>query len=306
MRVGIGLPQVVGPGGFDPARARAFLARAEELGFESLWVQEHVLGPDTLLSPFEALSFAAACTERIRLGCAVLVLPLHHPVRLARAVASLDHLSGGRLDLGVVAGGPNRPYGAFGLSPEGAIARFNENLAVMQALWRDDTVDLDGRFVHLEGASVGLKPVQSPHPPLWFGGNHPAALRRAVRLGQGFIGAGSQTTAAFADQVRLVASERDARGVTDFQIAKRVYLLLDDDPERARARAGAALQRLYGGLPADRALAFAVSGPPAACVAGLRAVLDAGAELVVVTLLEDEADQMERLAGEVLPRLAPS
>lgn len=303
MRFAVGIPQQVPATGFDREAFCGYLARAEQAGFEGAWVQEQLLGRAPLLSPIEALCFAAACTERIRLGCAVLVTPLHSPVHLARELASLDQLSCGRLDVGVVAGGRSRPFAAFGLSPDGAVSRFTEGLAVLKALWTEDEVTFAGRFSTLESASVGLKPVQRPHPPIWLGGNHPDALRRAVSLGQGFVGAGSQPTSSFAEQaalVRRLCAERDVEG---FQVAKRVYVAVDDDPRRARNSIASRLQSLYPRLSVEEALSFAVAGTPEECVEGLRAVADAGAGMIVLTTLYDEREQLERLAAEVVPRL---
>ena len=148
------------------------------------------------------------------------------------------------------------------------------------------------------------KPFQKLYPPLWFGGNAPAALRRAVRHGDGFIGAGSQTTAAFAAQVPVVREALAEQGRSGFRIAKRVYLAVDDDAARARERLSAALHRLYGFFRLPDLTPVTVSGPPAACVEGLRAVADAGAEMILLNPLFDEAEQMERLAAEVMPHLA--
>jgi alkanesulfonate monooxygenase SsuD/methylene tetrahydromethanopterin reductase-like flavin-dependent oxidoreductase (luciferase family) len=146
------------------------------------------------------------------------------------------------------------------------------------------------------------KPVQKPHPPIWIGGNHPAALRRAVRLGDGFFGAGSQTTSQFAEQVHVVRGEltQSGRDPAAFPIAKRVYIHVDDDPARASERIETALARHYG---RGGWSAVAVSGPPPACAAALREVADAGAELILLNPLVDDAQQMERLAAEVTPEL---
>jgi alkanesulfonate monooxygenase SsuD/methylene tetrahydromethanopterin reductase-like flavin-dependent oxidoreductase (luciferase family) len=147
------------------------------------------------------------------------------------------------------------------------------------------------------------KPAQRPHPPIWVGGNAPAALRRAVRIGDGFFGAGSQTTAQFAEQVGVVRDEIAAtcKDADSFQIAKRVYVHVDDDRDRALEQVDAALAHHYGrgGLSP-----VAVYGPPAACAEGLREVVDAGAELILLNPLVDEAQQMERLAAEVIPKLS--
>ena len=121
------------------------------------------------------------------------------------------------------------------------------------------------------------KPFQKPYPPLWFGGSHPAALRRSVRHGDGFFGAGSTTTASFVDQVRTVRSVLDESGrdPAGFRIAKRVYIAVDDEPDRARKRTSDALIDFYGERGAGL-LPVAVTGSPGDCAAGLQAVVDAG------------------------------
>jgi probable F420-dependent oxidoreductase len=300
VRFAISIPQYAD--GFDPDRFRAHLQRAEALGFESGWTQEQILGSAGSLSPLETLTFAAACTERLRLGCAVLVLPLHNPLHLAKAIASLDCLSGGRAEVGVVSGGKGRPFAAFGVDPDRPVARFNEALALMKAFWTEKEISFDGSHWRLAHASMEPKPVQKPHPPVWFGGNHPNALKRAVRLGDGFFGAGSQTTEAFAAQVREIRRELAGQGrdPTSFQIAKRVYVYIDDDEAVARERIAAALARHYGGRGLED---VAVAGPPETCVQGLREVIEAGADLVLLNSLVDDAAQMERLAAEVVPHL---
>jgi alkanesulfonate monooxygenase SsuD/methylene tetrahydromethanopterin reductase-like flavin-dependent oxidoreductase (luciferase family) len=153
------------------------------------------------------MTYAAACNERLRLGCAVFVTPLHNPVHLAKSLSTLDQLSRGRLDVGVGTGGPNRPFAAFGVEPETYVARFSEGLQLMKACWTEPQIHFDGRFWELHEEAMEPKPFQKPHPPVWFGGSQPSALRRAVRHGDAFMGAGSTTTAAFADQVKVVRAE---------------------------------------------------------------------------------------------------
>lgn len=305
MRYAISIPQHVPDGTFDPAGLRAYLTRAEELGFESAWTVEQVMGTRPLLSPIEIMAYAAACAERIRLGCAVFVTPLHSPVHLAKSIASLDQISRGRVEVGFGVGGA-RMFSAFGVEPGVSVARFTEGLRLMRELWTEDKVTFDGRFWQLDGAAMEPKPVQRPNPPVWFGGSHPNALRRAVRLGDGFFGAGSTTTASFAEQVRVVRellaeTGRDAAG---FPIAKRVYIGVDDDAGRAERRMGEALDDFYSSQGRTGLLPVAVHGRPEDCVRGLRAVADAGAELILVNPLYDDAEQMERLAAEVMPQVA--
>ncbi|HEY7059885.1 MAG TPA: LLM class flavin-dependent oxidoreductase [Chloroflexota bacterium] len=304
VRFAIAIPQFIAGGAFDPAAFRAYLARAESLGFESAWTQEQVLGHATpILDPLTAMSYAAACTERLRLGCAVFVTPLHNPVHLAKSLSTLDQMSRGRVEVGIGTGGGGRPFGAFEVAPDTVVARFTEGLRLMKALWMEPAVTFEGRFWQLEHAAMEPKPFQQPHPPIWFGGHHPAALRRAVRHGDGFFGAGSSMTAQFAEQVQqirdaLAAARRDA---APFRIAKRVYIAVDDDGDRARRRLDQALAQVYGrsGLPQ-----WGAAGTPAACAEALRAVAAAGADLIQLTPLFDPAEQMERLAGEVIPLVA--
>jgi probable F420-dependent oxidoreductase len=306
VRWSIPIPQFVDDGGFDRSGFAAYLARAEELGFESAWTLEQVLGSASLISPLESMTYAAACTERLRLGCVVFVTPLHQPVHLAKSLASLDQLSRGRLEVGVGIGGRVRPFSAFEVDPDdGLVARFNEGVELMKTLWTEPTITFGGRFWRLDGETMEPKPFQKPHPPLWFGGSAPTAVRRAVQHGDGFFGAGSSTTAAFADQVSNVRDELDQRqrDPASLRIAKRVYIAVDDDAERARRRMAEALVRIYGqfGQQLERA---AVTGPPDACASGLRDVVDAGAEMILLNTAFDQVEQMERLAAEVIPQVA--
>jgi probable F420-dependent oxidoreductase len=305
MRFAISIPQFYSDGEFDPAAFRAYFARAEELDFESAWTQEQVLGSAPQLGPVETMTYAAACTQRLRLGCAVFVSTLHNPVHLAKSLSTLDQLSRGRIEIGVGTGGKGRPFAAFGVDPERYVARFTEGIALMKALWTDSRVTFDGEFWQLKDAAMEPKPFQKPFPPIWFGGAGPAALRRAIRLGSGFFGAGSAPIAKFADQVQMVreALAESGRPAADFPIAKRVYIAIDEDAGRACKRINTELERLYSHRSADIEAA-AIAGTPADCVRELHKVAEAGAELILFTPLFDQAEHVERLAAEVIPRLS--
>jgi probable F420-dependent oxidoreductase len=304
MRFAIAVPQFYADGEFNPEQFRAYMSRAEELGFESAWTQEAVLGTSAQLAPVEAMTYAAACTSRIRLGCVVFVTPLHNPVQLAKNLSTLDQLSRGRLDVGVGTGGKSRPFAAFGISADRYVARFTEGIALMKALWTEPRVTFDGEFWQLKDAAMEPKPAQKPHPPLWFGANAEPALRRAVRLGDGFFGAGSSPTASFASQVQIVHQSlaEAGREPGSFPIAKRVYVAVDDDARRARERVNDGMERIYGHrIPSIEAAA--VAGTPADCVREVNAVAAAGAELILFTTVFDQPEQMERLAGEIIPHV---
>ena len=248
MRFAISIPQFYADGEFDPAAFRSYFARAEELGFHSAWAQETMLGSKPQFGPVEAMTYAAACTQRLRLGCAVFISTLYSPVHLAKSLSTLDQLSRGRIEIGVGTGGKWRPFAAFGVDPGRYVARFSEGIALMKALWTQPRVTFDGDFWQLQDAAMEPKPFQKPYPPLWFGAAGDPALRRAVRLGDGFFGAGSSPTARFAEQVAVVraALAEAGRPADSFPIAKRVYVAIDDNAGRARARMNTALTELYG------------------------------------------------------------
>jgi len=271
MRFAVAIPQFYADGEFDPAAFRAYLTRAEELGFDSAWTQEQLLGSWNQLAPIEAMTYAAACTQRLRLGCVVFVSTLYSPVHLAKSVSTLDQLSRGRIEIGVGTGGPGRPFAAFGVDPRRYVARFTEGVELMKALWTQPKVTFDGEFWQLKDAAMEPKPVQKPYPPLWFGAASEPALRRAVRLGDGFFGAGSTPTARFAEQVDIVREALAAAGRTaeSFPIAKRVYVAIDDHAERARARINTALTELYG-RRMETIEAAAVTGTAAAAAGRCR------------------------------------
>ena len=308
MRFSISIPQL-DYDGFDEAGVKAYRARAEQLGFEGGWTMEQVIGNAPRIAPLEMLAYAAACTSRLRLGVAVLITSLHDPLQLASAITAVDRLSHGRLDVGVGHGGNFRPFSAFGVDKATFISYFTEGLELMKAAWSEQpTVTFHGRFRDVNGLPIQPKPVQRPHPPIWFGGSAPKALARAVRLGDSFLGAGSSSTANFAEAAKAVRREIDEQGkdATQFTIGKRVYLMVDDDAGRARQRVLDGLHRIYGEMAGIEAVP--VSGTPDDVVRGVREVIDAGAEMVLLnpvgaTVAEDR-QQMERLAGEVIPQLS--
>jgi alkanesulfonate monooxygenase SsuD/methylene tetrahydromethanopterin reductase-like flavin-dependent oxidoreductase (luciferase family) len=227
---------------------------------------------------------------------------LRSPVHLARRMSTLDQLSRGRLIVGVGLGARTDIYPAFGADASTRVARFNEGLRLMKALWTEPRVTFEGRFWQVSEAPMEPKPFQKPHPPIWFGANHPQALRRAVRHGDAFIGAGSATTAQFAEQVRtirrlLAEAGRDPAG---FPISKRVYIAVDEDEQRVAGRVREWFQMRYGRPGMEQG---AVWGPPATCLERLREVIEAGAQLILLDAPFDHAEQLERFASEIAPGL---
>jgi alkanesulfonate monooxygenase SsuD/methylene tetrahydromethanopterin reductase-like flavin-dependent oxidoreductase (luciferase family) len=301
MRFAISLPQYArGPSTAE--MVRNFVTRAEELSFDSAWTQELVLGPAPWLSPLETMTWAAAHTTSLRLGCSLFILPRQSPVYLAKALTTLDVFSEGRVEVGVGLGDAGS-YPAYGITGEGRVTRFLEYVGVMKSLWTEPTTTLKGRFLQLEDEAMEPKPVQRPHPPLWFGGTAPAALARAVRHADGWFGAGRSSTEQFAGHMTTVRKEltEQGRDPGSLQIAKRVYVAVDDDAGRAGRRVKERLSAYY--QTGEDLGYMAVFGPPERCVEGLQDVISAGADLVLLTPMFDEVEQMERLAEEVIPAL---
>lgn len=301
VKFGIAIPQIWSGPDDEAAPLQQFLARAEALGFHSGWVQEQILGQANTYEPVTLLAYAAAVTRTLRLGTSVLITPLRSPVQLAKSLSTLDHLSGGRLIVGVGIGAHQRVYPAFGLTPEGRVRRFVEGIQVMKRLWSEERVTFEGRFWKLENAVMAPRPVQKPHPPIWFGARQPAALRRAAELGDGWMGAGSSTAAEFAEQVGqlrgfLAEARRDP---ATFPIAKRVYVAVDSNKARALERLRKWFDAYYRNAPmAERVCLW---GGPQEVAEGLRELRAAGAELLLLNPVYDAMHHLEILAGEVVP-----
>jgi probable F420-dependent oxidoreductase len=172
------------------------LARlSEQLGYESVWASQHVFHAGYLAdrlrgrpyyAPLPLLTAVAAATSRVRLGTSVLVLPYHHPIMLAKELATLDALSRGRLTVGVGVGIIREEFDALGVDYESRGAMTDEALRVMKALWTTNQPVFEGRFHRFAGLDFSPAPVQHPHPPVWVGGSSPAAMRRVAALGDGW------------------------------------------------------------------------------------------------------------------------
>ena len=301
--VGIAMPQFFQEGPTDMELLRRWVARAEELDFESLWTQEDITGDDPSLEPLTQLSYVAALTTRARLGVSVMVAPLRNPVQLAKALGSLDQMSHGRLTVGVGIGGRQNMYPAFGLTTDRRARRFVELLDVMKALWTEPQATYEGQFWQLDGVPMEPKPVQKPHSPLWFGGRHPDALRRAVRHGDGWMGAGSSTTATFLECVQQLNTflEEAGRDPATFPISKRVYLAVDDNEKRAEERITTWFDNRYHNAPLGAEVS--VWGSAAQCAEKLAEIVDGGAEMLMLNPMFDHMEHLEQLTEEVIPNI---
>jgi probable F420-dependent oxidoreductase len=300
---GIAIPQSFADPSTDAGVIRRFLPRAEALGYEGFWVQEQIIGDAPILEPVTLLTYAAALTSTPHLGTSVLLTVIRNPVQLAKSLASLDQLSRGRLIVGVGIGGAHVPESVFGVSSERRGRRFVEGLQVMKELWTQPRATMNGEFWRFENVAMEPKPAQKPHPPLWFGARDAVALKRAARLGNGWMGAGSSSSADFvvqAEQLRRFLEEAK-RDPDEFTISKRVYIAIDDD----RARAERRLRDWFGMRYKNAEMASRVSiwGNRAECIDKLGEIVRAGARHLLLNPVFDEIEHLELLASEVIPKL---
>ena len=297
--LGIAAPQTFPDGEVDLDLVQRYATRAEELGYHSLWVVEQLIGSTPTPEPVTFLAHLAAITERIKLGSAVVIATTRNPALLAKQLSTVDVLSRGRLIVGTALGGRPWTYSIFGGPSERRIRHFTESVGVMKALWTQDRAKFEGELWQLDGVPMSPKPVQKPHPPLWFGGRHPAGLRRAVRLADGFMGAGSTSTAQFRDHVVTIRDEleRRQRDPAQFPISKRVYIAVDNDADRARRRLTEWFGSWYG--RAEMGAEVSVWGSVEECVEGLQEVVDAGAGMLMLNPVFDYEEHLEALMSQV-------
>ncbi|MCH7800850.1 MAG: LLM class flavin-dependent oxidoreductase [Chloroflexi bacterium] len=299
----IAIPQAFTEGEVDLDLVRRFALRAEELGYHSLWVAEQIFGQTPTPEPVAFLSYLAALTNRIRLGSAVIIATTRNPALMAKQLGTLDVLSEGRLIVGTALGGRPNTYPLLGASQDRRARRFAESIGVMKALWTQEEASFKGEFWSFEGLSMTPRPVQKPHPPLWFGGRHPAGLRRTARLADGWMGAGSTTAVQFIEHVQILKDALQDRGrdPEKFPISKRVYVAIDDDADRAERRLCEWFGAWYGN--AEMGSRMSVWGSVQQVVDGLMEIAEGGADMLMLNPVFDYMEQLDQLADEVIPRL---
>ena len=213
MRLGLGLP--VSGTWATPETMRHVATRADELGFDSLWVFQRLLHPvdgdwgaayHSVQDPLTSLAYAAAVTSRIRLGVAVVMAPYYAPIVLAKALTTIDILSGGRLDVGIGLGWSAEEFAAVGVPMDRRGARAEDFVACLKAVWGPDPVEHHGEFYAVPRSRVDPKPVQTPHPPLLMGGGAEPALRRIGRIADGWISSSRTDLTSIGTSIEVVRS----------------------------------------------------------------------------------------------------
>ena len=291
-----------------PAEQFELVRRVEALGFESVWTGDHVSFHGPIHESLTLLASYVPITSRIRLGTAVYLLALRPPAIAAKATATLDALSGGRLIFGVGVGGENpKEFELCGVPHRERGARVTEAIDVVRTLWRDTPASFKGRFTQFENVSIDPKPVQQPGPPIWIGGRSDAALARAGRQGDGWISYIIQPEryAQSVDKIRA-AAQAAGRRLDSFAFGHLAFITLGRDWESAKAVWVQHLSRRYAQDFEPLARKYGIIGTPEQCAEQLRHFETAGCNYIVFNVIgapEDERDQLERIAADVLPRL---
>ncbi len=286
--------------------------RAEAAGLDSVWVGDSLVSKPRL-EPVAAMAAIAARTSRVRIGTAVLLPAIRHPVPLAHSLATADIVSNGRIVVGAGVGGAfnddqRQDWTAAGVDPERRAGRFTEAVRIMKRLWTEDNVSFDGKHFDLSDVTLDPKPVQPGGVPLLLATHYrtgsEAQVRRAARYGDGIIGI-TDSPEQFAQTVAKVdeAAAVEGRDMASFQRAYYLTVNLGADRQASEAEAQDFLMSYY--KVAHWGSAWGPWGAPGEVAARIREFADAGADTVIVRFASwDQPSQWERFEQEVWPQFA--
>ncbi len=234
MKFSLSLPLLKDLSAPDPFRQTFELAvLAEQAGFDTATIGHHHFMAGNLADPLTFLAAVAARTSTLRVGTGIFQLPVHHPVRVAEQVATVDQLSGGRVTLGVGMGWWPLEYQVHGSDFRQRGARMEEALEVLRLVWTEEHTSFEGRFWSFPELTVHPRPVQRPHPPIWVAGVAPAAVDRAARLGDAWIWGPVQSLSAGLDCLGVYLPACEARGTPGEWVLRR-YAWVGADDEQVR------------------------------------------------------------------------
>lgn len=283
----------------QPNYALSAARKCEEMGLHSFWIIDRIAYDN--LEPLTVLAAAAGATRRIRLGTSVLLPALRHPSLLAKTVATLDFVSNGRVTLGVGFGSRENDFTAVEVPFQGRGSRAVEGLELMKRLWTEDKVTHKGKYYHVEDLTVGPRPIQSPHPPIWTGGSAEVALKRAGTFADGYI-CGSSAIPELESVWEKIAGYARAAGRDPDEIEKAglTFMAINDDKANAVEALGAYVKRYYGRLRGDIENTFPV-GSPAACAERIMSFFGKGLDTLIIGLADADPKQLDLFGEKVLP-----
>jgi len=287
----------------QPENVVNFAQKCESMGAHSMWTIDRIAYDN--LEPLTVLAAAAGATRRIRLGTSVLLGNTRHPAHLAKIVATLDFISNGRFTLGLGFGSREPDYQAVEIPYEHRGSRAVEQVQLMKRLWREDNVTHKGRFYTVENLTVGPKPVQKPHPPVWTGGSSEIALKRAGTWANGFI-SGSSAIADFPATWDKIASYAVAAGRNPNEITKAslAFMAINDDKAKAVKAVEDYTLRYYGRIR-TAVEPVSIVGSPGQCVEKIHYFLGQGLHTLIIGIADPDPKQLDLFGEKVLPQLPP-
>lgn len=278
-----------------------FAKKTEAMGAHSMWTIDRIAYDN--LEPLTLLAAAAGVTQRIRLGTSVLLGNTRHPAHLAKIVATIDYISNGRITLGLGFGSREPDYKAVEIPYEHRGTRAVEQVQLMKRLWTEDNVTFKGQFYNVENLSLGPKPIQKPHPPLWTGGSAETALKRAGTWADGFI-SGSSAIADFHVTWDKIASYAAAAGRDPNKITKcsLAFMAINDDKSKAIKAVEDYTTRYYGRVrtPVEP---VSIVGGPSECLDKIHYFLSKGLQQLIIGVADPDPRQLDLFGEKVLPKV---
>ena len=284
-----------------PENVVNFAKKCEAMGCHSMWTIDRIAYDN--LEPLTVLAATAGTTQRIRLGTSVLLANLRHASHVAKIISTLDFISNGRVTLGLGFGSRENDYKAVEIPFEHRGSRAVEQVQLMKRLWTEDNVTFTGKFYSVENLSLGPKPIQKPHPPIWTGGSAEVALKRAGIWADGFI-CGSSAIPDFPSTWEKISGYARAAGRDPKKITKAglTFMAIDDEQSKAVKAVEDYVMRYYGRLRADVANTSLV-GSPTAIIERIGAFFSKGLDVLIIGVADPDPRQLDLFGEKVLSKV---
>ena len=284
-----------------PENVINFAKKCEAMGCHSMWTIDRIAYDN--LEPLTVLAAAAGATQKLRLGTSVLLGNLRHPSHVAKIISTLHFISNGRVTLGIGFGSRESDYKAVEIPFEHRGSRAVEQVEIIKRLWTEENVTYRGKFYNVEKLTVGPRPIQKPHPPIWTGGSAEVALKRAGTWANGFI-CGSSAIPDFPSTWEKVSGYARAAGRNPDEITKAglTFLAINDDNAKAVKMVEDYVMRYYGRLRADVANTSLV-GSPAAINDRIGSFLSKGLDMLIIGVADPDPRQLDLFGEKVLPKV---
>jgi probable F420-dependent oxidoreductase len=282
-----------------PENVVNFAKKCEAMGCHSMWTIDRIAYDN--LEPLTILAAAAGATQTIRLGTSVLLGNTRHPVHLAKIVATLDFISNGRITLGLGFGSREPDYTAVNVPFEHRGSRAVEQVQLMKRLWTEENVTHKGKFFDVENLTIGPRPIQKPHPPIWTGGSAETALKRAGTWANGFI-CGSSAIGDFPATWDKIAGYATAAGRDPNEITKAslAFMAINDDKTKAVKTVEDYTMRYYGRLRGDLER-VSIVGSAAECADKIEFFFSKGIETLIIGVADPDPRRLDLFGDKVLP-----